>query len=79
MTACATKADNCASVNTIIACISVHKTLSVGYAPSPHNPCAGILEQSKGTRNQVGIKLSYRPARLHRLAVLILGMDSWAH
>jgi hypothetical protein len=33
-----------------------------------HNLCAGILEQSKGTKNQVGIKLSYRPARLHRLA-----------
>ncbi len=29
---------------------------------------AGILEQSMGTRNQVGIGLSYRPARLHRLA-----------
>jgi hypothetical protein len=30
--------------------------------------CAGILEQSMGARNQVGIGLSYRPARLHRLA-----------
>jgi hypothetical protein len=29
---------------------------------------AGILEQSMGTRNRVGIGLSYRTARLHRLA-----------
>jgi len=28
--------------------------------------CSGILEQ--GTRNRVGTGLSYRPARLHRLA-----------
>jgi hypothetical protein len=33
--------------------------------------CAGILEQSMGARNRVGIGLSYRPARLHRLAELI--------
>jgi hypothetical protein len=30
--------------------------------------CAGILGQSLGVRNRVGIGLSYRPARLHRLA-----------
>jgi hypothetical protein len=30
--------------------------------------CAGILEQSMGARNRVGIKLGYRPSRLHRLA-----------
>ncbi len=29
---------------------------------------AGILEQSMGARNRVGKGLSYRPARLHRLA-----------
>ncbi len=29
---------------------------------------AGILEQSIGARNRGGIGLSYRPARLHRLA-----------
>jgi hypothetical protein len=29
---------------------------------------AGILEQSMGARNRVGIGLSHRPARLHRLA-----------
>jgi hypothetical protein len=29
---------------------------------------AGIWEQSMGARNRVGIGLSYRPARLHRLA-----------
>ncbi len=28
---------------------------------------ARILEQSMGARNRVGIGLSYRPARLHRL------------
>jgi hypothetical protein len=33
--------------------------------------CAGILEQSMGPRKQVGIGLSYRPARLHRLAELM--------
>ncbi len=30
--------------------------------------CAGILEQSMGARNRVGIGLSYRPARPHRMA-----------
>ncbi len=30
--------------------------------------CAGILEQSMGARYRVGIGLSYRPARLERLA-----------
>ncbi len=30
--------------------------------------CAEILEQSKGARIRVGKRLSYRPARLHRLA-----------
>ncbi len=34
--------------------------------------CAGILEQSMGARNRVGIGFfSYRPAWLHRLAELI--------
>jgi hypothetical protein len=28
--------------------------------------CAEILEQSMGVRNRVGIRLSYRPARLYR-------------
>jgi hypothetical protein len=28
---------------------------------------AGVLEQSMGARNRVGIELSYRPARQHRL------------
>jgi hypothetical protein len=35
---------------------------------------AGILEQSMGARNRVGIGLPYRPARLHRLAEL----TSWS-
>jgi hypothetical protein len=33
--------------------------------------CTGIFKQSIGARNRVGIGLSYRPARLHRLAELI--------
>jgi hypothetical protein len=33
--------------------------------------CAGIFKQCVGTRNRVGIGLSYRPARLHRFAELI--------
>jgi hypothetical protein len=33
--------------------------------------CAGILEQSMGARNRLGIGLSYWPARLHRLVELI--------
>ena len=36
--------------------------------------CAGILEQSMGARNRVGIGLSHRPARLHRLAESIPGL-----
>ncbi len=35
---------------------------------------ARILEQSMGARNRVGIGLSYRPARLRRLAELIPGI-----
>ncbi len=35
---------------------------------------AGILKQSKGARNRVGIGLSYRPARPHRLAESIPGL-----
>jgi hypothetical protein len=34
---------------------------------------AGILEQSMGARNRVGVGLSYRPARIYRLAELING------
>ncbi len=33
-----------------------------------YTSCAGNLEQPMGVRNRVGIGLSYRPARLHRLA-----------
>jgi hypothetical protein len=33
--------------------------------------CAGIFKQSMGARNRVGTGLSYRPARLHRLAEFI--------
>jgi hypothetical protein len=38
------------------------------YNPAPFLHSAGILEQSMGARNRVGIGLSYRPAVLHRLA-----------
>ncbi len=33
--------------------------------------CAGIIEPSMRARNRIGIGLSYRPARLHRLTKLI--------
>jgi hypothetical protein len=36
--------------------------------------CAGILEQSMGAKNRVGIGLLYRPAWLHRLAESIPGL-----
>ncbi len=36
--------------------------------------CAGIFKQSMRARNRVGTGLSYRPARLHRIAELI----SWS-
>jgi hypothetical protein len=35
---------------------------------------AGILKQSMGARNRVGIGFSYWPARLHRLAESIPGL-----
>ncbi len=38
---------------------------------SPEVNRAGIFKQSMGARNRVGIELSYRPARLHRLAEFI--------
>ncbi len=47
-------------------------------SPSPRQDqrdiaiCAGILEQSMGARNRVGIGLTHRPAGLHRLAESIL-------
>ncbi len=39
---------------------------------------AGIYKQSMGTRNRVEIGLSYRPARLHRLAksIRIIQLES---
>jgi hypothetical protein len=36
--------------------------------PSGRTSSDGILEQSIGARNRVGIGLSFRPARLNRLA-----------
>ena len=40
---------------------------------------AGILKQSMGDRHRVGIGLSYRPARLQRLAEQIPWIDSWPY
>jgi hypothetical protein len=37
---------------------------------------AGVLELSMGARNRVGIGLSYRPARQHRLEDRFLRIDS---
>jgi hypothetical protein len=39
-----------------------------GSIPPPTLTCTEILEQSIEARNQLGIGLSYRPARLRRLA-----------
>ena len=39
---------------------------------------AVIFKQSMEARDRVGIGLSYRPARLQRLAELIPLIDSWA-
>jgi hypothetical protein len=36
------------------------------------------FKESMGARNRGGIVIVYRPARLHRLAEFILGIDSWA-
>jgi|LakMenEpi03Aug12_release.lakeMendotaPanAssembly.Ray.scaffolds.fasta_scaffold796405_1 hypothetical protein len=41
-------------------------------------PSAGIIEQSIGARNRVGIGLLCRPDRLHRLADRFLEIDCWA-
>ncbi len=41
------------------------------YTFSSRHTCAGIFKQSMGTRNRVGIGLSYQPTRLHRVAELI--------
>jgi hypothetical protein len=38
----------------------------------------GIFKQSMGAKNRLGIGLSYWPVRLHRLAEIFLGIDSWA-
>jgi hypothetical protein len=42
-----------------------------------HVLSAGILEQSMGAKNRIGIGLSYRPARLHRLAESFFEIESW--
>jgi hypothetical protein len=47
--------------------------LAFGYSFQLLTFSAGILEQSLGARNRVGIGLSYRPARLRRLEDRFLG------
>jgi hypothetical protein len=42
-----------------------------GYGGVTAGTRAGILKQSMGARNRVGIGLSHRPARQHRLAEFI--------
>ncbi len=44
---------------------------SLAYAIFHTAFCAGIFKQSMGARNRVGIGLSYRPASLNRLALLV--------
>jgi hypothetical protein len=44
------------------------KTVHVVFNYLSRSHCAGILEQYIGTRNRIGIGLSYRPVRLHRMA-----------
>jgi hypothetical protein len=46
---------------------STSLSISILYGTS-----AGIIEQSMGAKNRVGIGLSYQPVRLHRLEVLII-------
>jgi hypothetical protein len=41
-----------------------------------NKPVLEFLNNLWGARNRVGIGLSYRPTRLHRLAEFILGIDS---
>jgi aminopeptidase N len=43
----------------------------LGIADSSGTKLAGKFKESMGARNRGGIRLSYRPARLHRLAEFI--------
>jgi hypothetical protein len=55
---------------------------SLPPSPAPYfASCAGILEQSMGARNRVGIGLLYWPARLHSVGWgnRFLRIDPWAH
>ena len=50
-----------------------HHTNMIMYCSNQSTTRAGIFKQSMGPRHRVGIGLSYRPARLHRLAESIPG------
>jgi hypothetical protein len=55
-------------------CFSVLQRNRIGYvvfALPIFWPSAGIFKQSVGAMNRVGIRLSYRPARLHSLVELV--------
>ncbi len=54
--------------------LHIYLDLVVLQLTHPAIKSAGILEQSMGARNLVGIGLSYRPSRLHRLAESIPGL-----
>ncbi len=51
--------------------ISAELSEDLLYFPRCISACDEIFKQSMGGGNRVGIGLSYRPARLHRLAELI--------
>ncbi len=54
--------------------VHIYLELAVLQLTHPAIKSAGILEQSMGARNRVGIGLSYRPSRLHRQAESIPGL-----
>jgi hypothetical protein len=56
--------------NRFLGSLNVYKFGLVLHARLGTAVGAGIFEQSMGARDRVGIGLSYRPARLHSLAVL---------
>ncbi len=67
------------SVSILSVCCYSRVSISMNRTPPPHpKNSAGIFKQSMGDRNQEGIGLLYRPARLHNLAELVLWNRFWA-
>jgi hypothetical protein len=58
----------CYAHNYLISSICFHIISVLCFIAGTELCCAVILERSMGARNRVRIGLSYRPARLHRLA-----------